>query len=311
MGLKSDFNMKHPKNLLVVISGKRKVHEALERALLFAESAKINIHLFNVIYQPIGDLTDLLSSKHREEMKQQYLADRELYLKELATEVEKKGIKCSIEIVWNEEIHEAIEAVAKVRKPDLVIKRISAHASSINPFAMPTDRHLLRYCPAPLLLIKESNWPKGPVCAAVDAMTKDSSHKQLNSEVLDYAKMLGKMSHNPIYALTSFYIPPVSTAMGVPGVDYEMILTNTQKSYQQRLQELVKPHNLPATNLYVAEGDAELAISRFAKENQVSLMVLGTVGRTGITAAFIGNTAERVLAELTCEILTIKPQVAK
>lgn len=299
--------MKFPKNLLVVISGKRKVHEALERALLFAEHGKIHIHIFNVIYQPIADLTDLLSNKHREEMKQQYMADRELYLNEMAADVEKKGVKCSVEIAWNEEIHEAIEAVAKKRQPDLVIKRISAKASSINPFAMPTDRHLLRYCPAPLLLIKDSKWSTGPVCAAVDPMAKDAAHKQLNSDVLEYAKMLGKVSLNPTYVLTSYYVPPVSTAMGVPGMDYEMILSNTRKSYEVKLQEQVKSHTLPSSDLHIVEGDAERAIPKFAKEQKVSLMILGTVGRTGISGAFIGNTAERVLAELTCEVLTIKP----
>lgn len=299
--------MKTPKNILVVISGKRKVHEALERALLFAKFTKINIHIFNVIYQPIGDLTDLISSQHREEMKQQYLADRELYLKEIAAEVEKKSIKCSIEIAWNEEVHEAIEAAAHKRQPDLVIKRISAKSTNINPFAMPTDRHLLRYCPAPLLLVKDSNWDTGPICAAVDPMAKDDDHKQLNNEVLEYAKMFKKISGNPTCVITSYYIPPVSTAMGVPGMDYELIKSNTQQSYTEKLQSLAKSHTLLAADLHVVEGDAELAIPKFAKEQKVSLMILGTVGRTGITAAFIGNTAERVLAELTCEVLTIKP----
>lgn len=299
--------MKTPKNVLVVISGKRKVHEALERALLFAKFTKINIHIFNVIYQPIGDLTDLISSQHREDMKQQYMADRELYLKEIATEVEKKGIKCSVEIAWNDEVHEAIEAAAKKRQPDLVIKRISAKPTNINPFAMPTDRHLLRYCPAPLLLVKDSNWHTGPICAAVDPTAKDDGHKQLNNQVLDYAKMFKKISGNPACVITSFYIPPVSTAMGVPGMDYELIKSNTQQSYTEKLQSLVKSHSLPSADLHLVEGDAEVAIPKFAKEQKVSLMILGTVGRTGISAAFIGNTAERVLAELTCEVLTIKP----
>lgn len=36
-------------------------------------------------------------------------------------------------------------------------------------------------------------------------------------------------------------------------------------------------------------------------------MVLGTIGRTGISAAFLGNTAEQVIDHLRCDLLVIKP----
>ena len=37
------------------------------------------------------------------------------------------------------------------------------------------------------------------------------------------------------------------------------------------------------------------------------LVVIGTVGRVGISAALIGNTAEHVIDELNCDVLAIKP----
>ena len=36
-------------------------------------------------------------------------------------------------------------------------------------------------------------------------------------------------------------------------------------------------------------------------------MVLGAVGRTGISAAFLSNTAEQVIDHLRCDLLVIKP----
>ncbi len=36
-------------------------------------------------------------------------------------------------------------------------------------------------------------------------------------------------------------------------------------------------------------------------------MVLGTIGRTGLSAAFLGNTAEQVIDHLRCDLLVIKP----
>ena len=36
-------------------------------------------------------------------------------------------------------------------------------------------------------------------------------------------------------------------------------------------------------------------------------MVLGIIGRTGISAAFLGNTAEHVIDHLKCDLLAVKP----
>jgi len=36
-------------------------------------------------------------------------------------------------------------------------------------------------------------------------------------------------------------------------------------------------------------------------------VVIGTIGRTGLSAAFIGNTAEHVIDRLHCDLLAVKP----
>ena len=39
-----------------------------------------------------------------------------------------------------------------------------------------------------------------------------------------------------------------------------------------------------------------------------SIVVMGAISRSGLKAAFIGNTAERVLDDLPCDLLVVKPQ---
>ena len=75
--------MNLPKQILVVVSGKHSEHPALERALKFAEVEDIHIHIFNSIYEPVMELTDVLSSEHRKQLKRQYMDDRYLYLETL------------------------------------------------------------------------------------------------------------------------------------------------------------------------------------------------------------------------------------
>ena len=49
------------------------------------------------------------------------------------------------------------------------------------------------------------------------------------------------------------------------------------------------------------------AISSVAQGIGADLLVMGTVCRTGFTGFMIGNTAERVLTEVGCSVLTLKP----
>ncbi len=48
-------------------------------------------------------------------------------------------------------------------------------------------------------------------------------------------------------------------------------------------------------------------IPEVAKEIEAELVILGTVGRTGLSAALLGNTAEHVISKLSCNLLAIKP----
>ena len=58
---------------------------------------------------------------------------------------------------------------------------------------------------------------------------------------------------------------------------------------------------------HVERGLPEDVIPAVAEDIKAGIVVLGTVGRTGLSAAFIGNTAERVIGHLRCDLLAIKP----
>jgi universal stress protein E len=301
--------MKIPKRILVVISGRHSEHPALKRALRFAEFSDVHIHLFNSIYEPVMELTDVLSSEHRKEMKSQYMADRYLYMDTLADVLDQKGISCSVNVAWHRELHEAIEEIVEELEPDLVIKRISADSSNINPFTMPVDRHLLRYCKAPLLLVRNSQWLINPILAAIDPTASDNKHITLNHNILEYSKMLAHVTNTQLHSVNTFETPSMGPTMDVgwANIDFKSIRVHTSNAHKNKMQTLLKEHDLLNNPFHVAEGRADITIPKIASEIDAQLLILGTVGRTGISGAFIGNTAEHVLANMSCDILTLKP----
>ncbi len=64
----------------------------------------------------------------------------------------------------------------------------------------------------------------------------------------------------------------------------------------------LKPH------LHLIEGDPVERIPELVMEQGIDLLVMGTVCRTGISGFLIGNTAEEVLNQIDCSVLTVKPE---
>jgi universal stress protein E len=299
--------MKMPQQILVVISGKHKEHEALQRALKFAEYNEIHIHLLNVIYESAFDLSHVLTSEHRKDIKQQFLADRQLYMNTIAEELTQRGIGCSVQVEWHHNLHEVIEEMVAELQPDLVIKRISADPLSINPFALPTDRHLIRYCQAPLLLVNQSTWSDAPILAAVDVLATDKEHNELNRVIIESAKLFSDLNFSALHIVNAYITHSVSAGIDFPMIDIEHLNSNTANFHREKLTELLEKNQLTAgfSHLHLIDAVPEKAISQVVKQIKPQLVIMGSIGRTGVSAALIGNTAEEVLSGLDCEVLCL------
>ena len=55
------------------------------------------------------------------------------------------------------------------------------------------------------------------------------------------------------------------------------------------------------------EGLPEEVIAKIIQSTDAQLLVIGSVGRIGKTNETMGNTAEIVLNNIKCDVLTIKP----
>ena len=74
------------------------------------------------------------------------------------------------------------------------------------------------------------------------------------------------------------------------------------------VEALICQHTSGGARVHVVNGMAEFVIPDIAKSENIDLLVMGTVCRTGIPGFFIGNTAEKILDEVDCSVLTVKPE---
>jgi nucleotide-binding universal stress UspA family protein len=81
---------------------------------------------------------------------------------------------------------------------------------------------------------------------------------------------------------------------------------NRHAGYLEAALEATELAALPLRR-HLVHDRASRAIIDVVRREGIELLVMGTVGRTGIPGFFIGNTAETVLAEVDCAVLAQKP----
>ena len=81
-----------------------------------------------------------------------------------------------------------------------------------------------------------------------------------------------------------------------------------QKAWQN-FEKFLAPYWLKINKdwIHFQKGDPAKGIPNIANEKNMELLIMGTLGRTGVKGFFIGNTAESVLNNVNCSVLAVKP----
>ena len=71
-------------------------------------------------------------------------------------------------------------------------------------------------------------------------------------------------------------------------------------------EELLLQHcNSDKAHIHIDRGDPLETILMEAENLDVDLIIVGTIARTGIKGRIIGNTAEKLLDKVKCDLLTL------
>lgn len=292
-------------NILAVVEPERDTQPAISRAIELADKTGAKITALMTIYDFSYEMTTMLSGEEREAMRQAVVNERTVWLKEQLADY---GQPIDAAVEWNNRPYEAIIKYAITHGADIVVKATRAHDNLRSVIFTPTDWHLVRKCPAPVLLVKEHDWPQdGRIVAAVNVGTEDREHAQLNDRLttiaLDYASLLS----GHVHLANSYPGTPLNIAIEVPEFDPEAYNASVKTHHLEEMEKHSSRYGIPLDNCHVKEGLPEKVIPQVAKELDAELVIIGTVGRVGISAALIGNTAEHVIDELNCDVLAVKP----
>ena len=233
--------------------------------------------------------------------REQLVARHRRSLEELARPLRDRGLTVTVDVVWDHPLDAAVIKKAAAHDYWLVAKGTHHHNVLQRTLLTQTDWHLIRKCPAPLLLVKDRTLSAEPnVLAAVDPLHAHDKPAALDDRIFNFGADLARIVRGHLHVVHAF-----ATPMGVElPPDVRDVLAD---EHRKAMKEFLDAHPIVAERSYLYEGLAHDSLQLAAKEHGADFVVMGAVSRGGLKRLFIGSTAERVLDRLPCDLVIIKP----
>ena len=301
-------------NILVVLNPENDKQYALARAVRLAKEQKnsnpVKITLFLAIYDLSYEMSALLSPEERAEMHRNVIEQRKLAIQPYIEKYASDGINFSSTVVWHSNEAEAITTEVETHNYDLVVKYTNAEESLKSLIVTPVDWQILRKCPTPILVVKDGDW-KHQRCILVAVNVSDDeneAHSTFNDELVSLSMDLAdSLDRGNIHLVTAYPPTPINMAIDLPEFSSGEYSSGLRGQYLLNMKALRQKYGIDGDHTHVLEGFPEDVIPQVAEKLEAELVILGTIGRTGLSAAFLGNTAEHVISKLNCNLLAIKP----
>jgi len=193
------------------------------------------------------------------------------------------------------------------------VKDTHHHSFAQRTFLTNTDWQLIRGCPVPLLLTKNTKWATDPrIFAAVDPGHVNDKPEMLDHWILEHAALLAQRLEGELHVL-HVYLPLViigAATVGSPPLAATVTpedLAVEEANRRKLVNALLSEYQLGADRIHLEIGGPAQALPRVTESLHADVLTMGAIARSGLKRIFIGSTAEDVLERLPCDALIVKP----
>ncbi len=293
--------MKRFRNILYSPTNRSHDPAALARVVDLAARNSATLTLLGVVKEP-NPLQRLFDPTHRHEQAMREV--RQQLLDKLTT---------STAHIDRDEI----EVIVEVGRPGAaIVERVLSAGHDLVivndsvPSQSPAVKQLLRKCPCPVWVIKPSRDAVQRVLAAVNPHPEEAD---LNRLILELASSMVAEYGGELHVGHAWEVygdAPDGTQFDfTEAVGFEQLRNDAKAAHANALREVLTDGRLADApwRVHLERGPADDVIPQMVRTYDIDLLVMGTIARAGLDGVFVGNTAERILDEVQCSVLAVKP----
>ncbi len=221
-------------------------------------------------------------------------------LNRLVEEAKEAGVKASSIVSMGKSWQKLIQHVNEDNHDLLVVG--TRNAGSIQRILFgSTGMKLLRYCPCPV-------WVTKPVPDdGVKTVLVAHDFTEIGRNALHLGASVAQLWKGELIVLHALELLQ-NIGLPVAQMGESEVEVRVDAARQRVLTEIATLDPRIKADVQIVVGEPEEPVLKTIDERGVDLIVMGTMGRTGVSGLLIGNTAERLLPQLDCSVLAVKPE---
>ena len=294
--------MSQYQRLLLIINPALRHSSSINHAAALAKASGASLHI--AALSPSSKWLSLLEEGDRESGRERYLQDHRGWLEAQAENLRGRGLEVTTEVAWAEDIKQDIIEHVTDMQPDVLVKEVQHESALKRAFFTPLDWHLLRHCPVPVFLVGGSSFvlPR-KVVAAVEVSDVESTDNELNDRIIKQACSLAMQCNAELHLL---YACDISAAFlaDMGGLTLADLTHALRRDLETSFIELADRFGVPSDRRHFIEGNPVKALSEFADEHNVDVIVMGRVQSHGVDK-LLGSTTEHILYQVPCCVLAV------
>jgi universal stress protein E len=294
----------HP---LVYIDPENADATALDQAARLVQPESGEITLVSVI-EEVGEFVKKLLPANFPDWDAAYNQEIAKRLDELAAPYRELGYEVLTKVLRGRPHIEIVREALRQRH-DFIVKQFSP-SDEAKPGALAhLDLRLLRKSPCPVWMVRSAQAVES-IAAALAPAFDDAAVEEFNGKILHTGIELAGRLGAKLHVIQAWNLYGESYLMRrYPIEEYERYLKAYESTVRQDLRRFLSGFDCKVEDnyLHMLDGPATKVIPFVVEKHAISLLVIGTVGRSGISGHLMGNTAEQVLERITTGVLALKP----
>jgi universal stress protein E len=281
----------------------------LAKAVQVARALGASLDLFHAITDPIFVELMNIGDNTVDALRERVESEVRIPLTRHAAAARKHGIEVNCWVEWDYPPHEAVVRRALATGAELIIAECHK-GTRTKPWLMHlTDWELLRTSPVPVLLIRNGKPYRRPLTlAAVDPAHAHAKPHNLDARILAEARDFSRSLGGSLHVVHANYPSIAGVGPAVHKTWSTLTFEELQDEERQAFETFRASVDVPRTRAHLVEGNPVKVIPRLASKLGAAIVVMGALSRSGLERVIIGNTAEKILGTLDCDVLVVKPE---
>lgn len=298
--------MKQYEVVLAIMPAGGETTPAVERAAELARASGAALHLCVFDHDPAVEFAAGRSGPDiAEHAKRDIMRGHEGALEQVAARLAGREHPVECDVVWAPDMARAVVGKAVQVGAQLVVKD-ARHESAVRRLLFtPLDWKLMRLLPCEVMLVGSAA-PVRPrrIVAAIDVWAESAATDGLNERVMEAATRLAEDFDARLDFVSVFPFFPSLQNRALPSS--KAMYAEANSTHYEAFSKFVEAHGIPEDRRHRLSGLPAAELIRFAAEQDVDVLVLGSLHRQGWDRFFLGSTAEAVGQESTADVVLVK-----